>query len=141
MVNIICFRGKSNTGKTSIIYKILEEYFQFNFFYGFNKRTNSNEKKDITFSFKYEKKKIGINTGGDDKYNLYRIINELKNCDIIICSCRTKGSTELSNFLKKNNFQFDNLKFIEMAKKESFEINNYQTEKIKEFVEIFEDKK
>lgn len=94
--SIIYITAPSNRGKTTIIqgirtiitsnpYNLQESLFA----------TNS---KDFCGIYNYKNKKIGLSSIGDPNslhFNwLQHLINS--NCDVMVCACRTRGSTQAS---------------------------------------------
>ena len=86
-MKIICFKGKANTGKSTIIKRILNEFFKITLI--------PKDKKDFSLCFLYEGKKVGICSYGDSKRDMKKWLKPLKNekCEIIICASHTRGET------------------------------------------------
>ncbi len=121
-MKVICFKGNGNTGKSTIIKKILNEFFNISLI--------PKDKKDFSLYFSYSNKKIGICSYGDNKKAMERWLKPLKenNCDIIICASRTKG--EGIRFIE-NNFGTSNIVYI------TCDGNYNDNEKISKFKKIF----
>jgi len=103
-MKVICFKGKSNTGKSRIIKRILNEFF--------NIILIPKRKKDFSLCIPYNGKKIGICSYGDDLKLMEKWLKPLKEevCDIIICTSRTKGKT--LEFIR-NSFGEENIDYID----------------------------
>ena len=103
-MKVICFKGKGDTWKTTLIKRILNEFFNIEIY--------MNKEHDFAISFLYKNTLIGICSYGDElpyvKTKIEKIIS--KGCKIIICACRTQGGllkyiTELDkniNWIKPN---------------------------------------
>ncbi|PKV51890.1 hypothetical protein ATE84_3990 [Aquimarina sp. MAR_2010_214] len=93
MKRIIILKGVSNTGKTTKINQIADWIIR--------KYSIPNTigldiidfEKDTMGLLKVNNLIIGINTAGDDDECIKQIDTIAPNCDILICSCRTKGVT------------------------------------------------
>jgi len=90
-MKVICFKGKGKTGKTTIIKRILNEFFNIEIHKKYN---------DFVISFLINGKLIGICSYGDTlkdvKDNIEIFLR--KKCDIIICASVTYG--EVVNYYK-----------------------------------------
>ena len=95
-MKIICFKGKGNSGKSTVIKKIINEFFKIKIY---------PDKKDYRLILEYNGLRIGICSPGDVKEDLEKCIRKLikEGCDIIICACHTRGKTlDYINSLVKN---------------------------------------
>ena len=103
-MKVICFKGKSNTGKSKTIKKILNEFF--------NIIMIPKTKKDFSLCLLYKEKKVGICSYGDNLDLIKKGLIPLKkeNCEIILCASRTKGNVYdkiIELFGKENITYFD----------------------------------
>jgi predicted kinase len=124
-MKVICFRGKSNTGKSTIIKKILNEVYNIKLI---------PDKRDFSLIFEYNRKKIGICSYGDTLDALKKYLKPLinANCDIIICACHTKGGT--LRFIMR---EFSSLvRFIECKRVEKDRLNDKIRNKVNEFRKV-----
>lgn len=125
-MKLICFRGISNTGKSTIIKKILNDIY--------NIHLIPLKKKDFSLIFRQNDSKIGICNYGDNQEALEKYLKPLKdkNCDIIICACHPKGQT--FDFIER---EFNNkVTFIDCEIVMNNKIESNMKEKIKKFKEL-----
>lgn len=89
MAKIIAIRGKRDVGKTYTIRAFISLLVTKGIKINILRMT----KKEISATFDYKDKHIGVTTRGDPGGYLQIDFNLLGECDIYICACRTKGST------------------------------------------------
>jgi Cdc6-like AAA superfamily ATPase len=94
MKRIIILKGTADTGKTTIINMVVQwilSTYQVANTVGFDP---ANLQADTSGVLTINKLRVGINSAGDDEANVLRIDTLAQaQCDIILCSCRTKGIT------------------------------------------------
>ncbi len=109
-IKVICFKGKSNTGKTTVIKKILNKFFNIHI---------CPNKKDFAIVFPYRNKVIGICSYGDALRVVKNkiIFFKSKRCEVIICACRTRG--EVKDYIESQpNW---GIKWIELEGRKHFD--------------------
>ena len=129
-MKLICFKGKCKAGKSTVIKRILNEFF--------NIKILPLDKTDFSLIFKYKNLKIGMCSYGDIKLALEKYLKPLKDeeCDIIICACHGRGETITfitNEFLGQNIEYIDCLKFNEQDRQ-----NEENNRRIALFKEKFE---
>lgn len=102
-MKILLVVGKSNIGKTTVLNMLIEELKKIEY------KVNMIEENNVDKVVKCIKGNfsIGINTQGDDLDSVNKV-EKIKDCDLIICACRTKGET--MNFFV-NNYNNENLTY------------------------------
>lgn len=90
MATIIALSGGYNTGKTTILKQLINQFPNQNVDYKW-------DKTDKVVRIKYERdgeeKIIGIATCGDDDKVLDRAFKLMGTCNVYVCACHTKGKT------------------------------------------------
>ena len=111
MKKIVALKGSANKGKSEtlriVIQKLKEKYSSASY------TPCELDDKDEKCVFENLKgMKIGIETQGDPGYRLPKSLQDFaqKKCNIIICACRTKGSTVNAIELYKNNYEIAYIK-------------------------------
>lgn len=102
-MKILLLVGKSNIGKTTVLNMLIEELKKIEY------KVNMIEENNVDKVVKCIKGNfsIGINTQGDD-FDSVKKVEKIKDCDLIICACRTKGET--MNFFV-NHYNNENLTY------------------------------
>jgi hypothetical protein len=92
-MKVICFVGKRNSGKSTIIRKLIKEFFNI------IKIFHPKRKTDFILCFKHKGKLIGICSAGDTLKGIKNGIKMLEDCQEIICACHpnSKGYRFLEN--------------------------------------------
>lgn len=93
MKRIIILKGVSNTGKTTKINQIADWIIRKYDIPNTIGLDVTDFGKDTIGLLKVNKLVIGINTAGDDDVCIKQIDMIAPKCNILICSCRTKGVT------------------------------------------------
>lgn len=125
---VITLFGKSHTGKTTTLNKVIDKL---NVDYEVN---NVREKPfsliDRLVTININGVMVGISTGGDHVGIIKRRLDDLleKNCSIIVTATRTKGKPKkaVDEFIKQNNYKID---WIEKSATVSKEIDKEEYEK------------
>lgn len=96
---IIALRGKSQTGKTTTLKKLIEIIKE----KGHGVTTLEQYKNDIVIVVEINGKNVGITTRGDFKSYLATDFAEFEkwSCELFVCACRSKGETV--DFLEKQS--------------------------------------
>ena len=129
-MKIIALWGKHDSGKTNTM-KFLRDILL--------KRGAKEEKivdeYDFISVFSFEDKKVGVISGGDTKDILTGNFGKLPNdCDVVICTSRTKGKTV--HYLEEFVFNQDDLIWVKKA-----EIKNngkYSVEKEENIINLIQ---
>lgn len=105
-MRVVCFRGKSNSGKSKTIKKILNDFFKIKIL------SSKKEKRDFCLIFQYKNKKIGICSYGDMPNFVIEKLTLFKNegCNMVICASHKRG--EIIDFIKRE-FEEQNIKFVD----------------------------
>jgi len=118
-MKVICFRGKGKTRKTTILTRVLNEYFNIKIHEG---------KKDFIITFPYKDYLVGICSAGDSLGHVKKGIKifESQRCRKVICSCRSRGKglkylkdkfgTDVS-FIEKEGEYFGESEYQEFIRK------------------------
>ena len=100
---VIALMNAANRGKTQTL-KHLAQLIQSK--YATQMKNSKMEvivgSEDFNFYFELNGKKVNIISRGDPRTGLLVKLNSSKECDLIICTCRTKGTTvkEVKTFCK-----------------------------------------
>lgn len=126
-MKIICFRGTGGSGKTTIIMKILKEFFNI----GLNQ---GKKKRDCTISFYHDDKKIGICSYGDTWEQIEAGLKwmEEQDVEIAVIACHP---TKTYNKLKTKFLE--NITFIDCKRVKGSEKDSKERIKIREFKDRF----
>ena len=107
MKKILAIQGKKDTGKTKSIVKITE-WLTGN--YSVTEILEEDTRKEVYRIIKIKNYLIGICSQGDPNSNLeyYLDIFYKRDCNIIICACRTYGMTVdwINNYKKRYDIEF-----------------------------------
>lgn len=89
---VIAINGVSDSGKTTLIKAIYNKLLEA----GLGKTDIQNFFKEVFAIFERDGKTIGVESKGDPDpdRNQEKQIEELLGCDVIICACRTSGTTK-----------------------------------------------
>ncbi len=92
-LNVLILHGKSKSGKTDVILKVVDLLCSAGF--NITSKTNINTSpSDICCTLEKENKSIGIITRGDEIFDLRKDFDCIGyGCDLYICCCRSKGKT------------------------------------------------
>lgn len=149
-LNIIALSGKSNTGKTHCLQKLIFEFpnnskfidkshkFDDLFKNGIPLVNNKNNLIDLIVVVEINNTKIGIITYGDDEAALTDSFYQLKDyeCGLYVCACRTQGGTiKLLNELTENGKLIIHNRWAVSEESYIEKTMNYQVEEIKSEIE------
>lgn len=111
MKKIVALRGSANKGKSEtlriVIQKLKEKYSSVSY-----KPFEQNDKDEKCVFDNLKGMKIGVETQGDPGCRLPKSLQDFTQmmCDIIICACRTKGSTIEAIELYRNEYEITYIK-------------------------------
>ena len=99
MAIVLVAKGKHDTGKTTAICQMKD--FLLSIGAKVINTYNAVSNNDVNMVVEYNGIKIGISSAGDPGLNQKEILTVFieMNCNIIICACRTRGSTKNNFFL------------------------------------------
>lgn len=125
-MKVICFRGASKTGKSTIIKRILTNLYKINLI--------TSSRKDFSLILDNKGLKIGLCSYGDRKEILEKNLKPLKDkkCNIIVCACHPNGET-FDYIIKEFG---EKVLFIDCNKVNSDKIESNTRKKLKEFKKI-----
>ena len=123
MKKIVALKGCANKGKSEtlriVIQKLKEKYSSVSYV-----SCEKDDKDEKCVFGNLNGMKIGIETQGDPGYRLPKSLQDFVQgmCNVIICACRTKGSTVEAIELYRNDYEIEYIK--KMASKTNFKQTN-----------------
>ncbi|MBO4473025.1 MAG: hypothetical protein IJT04_02960 [Bacteroidales bacterium] len=124
-MKIIALFGIGNSHKTTSIKLFFDQYVNLkNGFTNINDMSEAGRKDIIITAIYNEKIKVGIASQGDSRWFLEKEFEVLKDCEIVICACRTKGNGP--SFLKEKATETNGgIIWIEKGRITTFNGENY----------------
>lgn len=103
---IIAVYGVSGVGKTSSVKHFANLNPVFRDINNQVQSFNPDNSEDIFGTIQIEKTTIGVTSQGDPGTDIINRLRQLIHCPIIVCTCRTKGSTvaDVQNFASVENY-------------------------------------